>query len=213
MRFHKLGLMIGIGAPAALTLAIAVGVTLNKPSRTGPGRAAAPIADSAAIPAYTEQYVALFQHAQRNNLMSVREALVGLEAYGGQLEQRFKRDPVQLALASLDGHDRARIVSALHEIVVLDIQNGLLLAQERVQQSPDSAFEAVQRARLNYQVLALFAPPTDSALNEAIKQAFLNTAISVKSEAATAGLLRSFADDIQGKLRQIYPSAPPAVTT
>lgn len=213
MRFDKLGFIIGIGAPAALTLAIAVGIALNKPPRTEPAADAAPIADTSIVPAHTEQYVALFQHAQRSNFISVRAALQELDGYGAQLEKRFKRNPVRLALASLDGHDRGRIVSALHEIVVLDIQNGLLLAEEQIQKSPDTAFEAVQRARLNYQALALFAPPADADLNESIKQAFLNTAISVKSEAATAGLLRSYADDIQAKLRRVYPTAPPSVTT
>jgi hypothetical protein len=213
MRFDKFGFIIGIGAPAALTLAIAVGIALNKAPRIEPPAEVAPIADMSAVPMHTEQYVAMFQHAQRNNFTGVREALRGLEPYGGQLEKRFQRNPVRVALDSLDGHDSGPIVSALHEIVVLDIQNGLLLAEEQLQNSPDTAFEAVQRARLNYQVLALFAPPTDPDLNESIKQAFLNTAISVKSEAATAGLLRSYADEIQAKLRQVYPSAAPSVTT
>ena len=65
--------------------------------------------------------------------------------------------------------------------------------------------DALHTARLNYQVLSLFAPQADTDLHEAVKTALLTTMISVKNDSATPALLKTYTNEIQSKLRQMYP--------
>ncbi len=150
-------------------------------------------------------YLSLFQLHQKQDFQRLHNELSHLQPYGAVLEQKFSVNPIRRVLAAVDRRDQAGTLLGLEELVILDIQDRLATAEERIDSSPEKALDALRTARLNYQVLSLFVPQVNPALNEAVKMAFLTTMISVKSETATPALLKTYTNDIQLKLRQMYP--------
>ena len=150
-------------------------------------------------------YLSLFQLHQNQDTQELHNELSALQPYGAALEQKFNFNPARQALAAVDKRDQAGILIGLEQLVILDIQDRLAMAEKKFHDSPEQALDALRTARLNYQVLSLFSPQSDPDLNEAIKSTFLTTMISVKSETATPALLKTYTNEIQLKLRQMYP--------
>ncbi len=188
-----------IVASTTVVLALAGGLTILTLHRTDPDSLQVP-------PVYAGAYLALFQLNQKQDFEQMHDQLSGLQSLGQQLERRFRVNPAQRALAAVDRRDASGTVPSLQELVLLDIQQRLAIAQELVRTHPENALEALRTARMNYQVLALYTPNTNDELNEAVKRAFLTTIMSVKTEGATPNMLRTYTNEIQSKLHQLYPA-------
>ncbi|HEY5594530.1 MAG TPA: hypothetical protein VIL61_05150 [Nitrospiria bacterium] len=174
---------------ASLGLMVAV-IQSNKPLRPTVG---------------PQVYLSLFQLHQKQDFQKLHTELSALQPYGAVLERKFGVNPMPQTLAAADRRDQAGILLGLEQLVILDIQDRLATAEERFYASPEQAMDALHTARLNYQVLSLFAPQADTDLHEAVKTALLTTMISVKNESATPALLKTYTNEIQSKLRQMYP--------
>lgn len=193
MNLKKYRSPILIAALVLIAASIGLGVAVLKTHEPEPASATPQI------------YLSLFQLQQKEDFQGLRDELSALQPFGAALERKFNLNPARLALAAADRKDETGTLLNLEELVILDIQDRFRMAEAAIYASPERALEALHIARLNYQVLSLFAPQQDPVLNEEIKKTFLVTMMSVKTEGATPALLKSYTSEIQSKLRQMYP--------
>ena len=129
-----------------------------------------------------EVYQSILNFVDRKEYDKIAGPLKILSPITSHIAEKFKDNPAVAINKAIDKGNQEEILSRVHALIFLDINDLLDEASQIVDQSPGTAKAHVNSARLDYEVLSSYVKKKDFAADQKIKKNFVDSLRALGSE-------------------------------